>query len=109
MAGRYKIASSGPFLLLRMLNIRAIWHWRELHNEELHNLYSLSNIIRDEVRENEMGMACSTHGEGRRPLRIHRCKWENIINMNFGQIIWCGQGWIYLSQDRDQFAALWIR
>jgi hypothetical protein len=24
MAGRYKIASSGPFLLLRMLNIRAI-------------------------------------------------------------------------------------
>jgi hypothetical protein len=33
--------------------------WRELHNEELHNLYSSPN---DQVKEDEMGRACSTNG-----------------------------------------------
>jgi hypothetical protein len=33
--------------------------WSKLHNEELHNLYSSSNIIR---MINEMGRACSTNG-----------------------------------------------
>jgi hypothetical protein len=38
--------------------------WRKLHNEELHNLYSSPNIIRMIKRgENEMGRACSKHGE----------------------------------------------
>jgi hypothetical protein len=35
--------------------------WRKLHNEELHNLYSSSDIIR-QVKANEVGGACSTHG-----------------------------------------------
>jgi hypothetical protein len=30
--------------------------WRKLHNEELHNLL-------DQAKEDEMGMAYSTHGE----------------------------------------------
>jgi hypothetical protein len=35
---------------------------RKLHNEELHNLYSLPNIIRMiKVKEDEMGRAYSTH------------------------------------------------
>jgi hypothetical protein len=34
--------------------------WRNLHNEELHNLYS-PNIIRM-IKEDEMGRACSTNG-----------------------------------------------
>jgi hypothetical protein len=34
--------------------------WRRLHNEELHNLYSSSNIIR--MIEDEMDRACSTNG-----------------------------------------------
>jgi hypothetical protein len=38
--------------------------WRKLHNEELHNLYSSPNIIRMfQVKEDEMGKACSTGGE----------------------------------------------
>jgi hypothetical protein len=37
--------------------------WRKLHNEELHNLYSSPDII-SEVRANEVGGACSTHGRG---------------------------------------------
>jgi hypothetical protein len=37
--------------------------WRKLHNEELHNLYSSSNIIgMIKVQEDEIGKACSTHG-----------------------------------------------
>jgi hypothetical protein len=38
--------------------------WRRLHNEELHNLYDSPNIIRvirDEIKEDEMGWACSSH------------------------------------------------
>jgi stalled ribosome rescue protein Dom34 len=30
-------------------------YWIRMHNEELHNLYTLTNII----REDEMGRACS--------------------------------------------------
>jgi hypothetical protein len=35
--------------------------WRELHNEELHILYSYPNIIR---QENEVDGTCGTHGRG---------------------------------------------
>jgi hypothetical protein len=36
--------------------------WRKLHNEELYNLYS-SPSYNDQVKENDVGMACSTNGE----------------------------------------------
>jgi hypothetical protein len=37
--------------------------WRKLHNEELHNLYSLPNIIRMiKSKEDEMGRVCSMNG-----------------------------------------------
>jgi hypothetical protein len=35
--------------------------WRKLHNEELHKLYSSSNIIRM-IKSRRMGRACSTNG-----------------------------------------------
>jgi hypothetical protein len=44
--------------------------WRKLHNEELHNLYSLPSIINMIVKEDEMGRACSTNGERRNVYRI---------------------------------------
>jgi hypothetical protein len=34
--------------------------WEKLHKDELHNLYSLPNIIRI-IKENEIGRACSRH------------------------------------------------
>jgi hypothetical protein len=37
--------------------------WRKLHSEELHNLYSSPDIIR-QVKANEVGGVCSTHGRG---------------------------------------------
>jgi hypothetical protein len=36
---------------------------RKLHNDELHNLYSYPDIIR-QVKANEVGGACGTHGRG---------------------------------------------
>jgi hypothetical protein len=37
--------------------------WRRLHNEELHNLYLSSNVIRvNQIKRDEMDGACSTHG-----------------------------------------------
>jgi hypothetical protein len=42
---------------------------RKLHDEELHNLHSSPNW-NDEVKDGEMGEACSTHGEKRNAYRI---------------------------------------
>jgi len=44
--------------------------WRKLHNEELNDLYSSSNIVRViKIEKNEMGGACGTYGgEERRIL-----------------------------------------
>jgi hypothetical protein len=36
--------------------------WKKLRNEELHNLYFSQSIIRM-IQLDEMGSACSTHGE----------------------------------------------
>jgi hypothetical protein len=37
--------------------------WRKLHSEELHNLYSSPDIV-SQVKANEVGGACGTHGRG---------------------------------------------
>jgi hypothetical protein len=42
--------------------------WRKLHNEELHNLYSYPDIIR-QVKANEVGGACGTHGRGEKSVQ----------------------------------------
>jgi hypothetical protein len=42
--------------------------WRKLHNEELHNLYSSPDII-SQVKVNEVGGACSTHGRGEKSVQ----------------------------------------
>jgi hypothetical protein len=69
--------------------------YRKLHNEELHNVYSLPNIISHQVKD-EMGRACSMHGE-RRAYRIlvrklegkkslgRPLRWEDI-NMDLREI-----------------------
>jgi hypothetical protein len=36
--------------------------WRKLHNGELHILYSSPDII--QIKENEVGGECDTHGRG---------------------------------------------
>jgi hypothetical protein len=49
-------------LYLRRIKKRERW---KLYNEELHNLYSSPNIIRQiKIKENEVGRACGMHGRG---------------------------------------------
>jgi hypothetical protein len=42
--------------------------WRKLHNEELHNLYSSPDIIR-QVKVKEVGRACGMHGRGEKSVQ----------------------------------------
>jgi hypothetical protein len=70
--------------------------WKKLHNEELHNLYSLPNIIRM-VKSRRMRWAGHVARmrekrrayrilegklEKERPLGGHRRKWEDNIEMD---------------------------
>jgi hypothetical protein len=45
----------------------------KLRNEELHNLYSSPDIIR-QVKANEMGRACGTHRRGKKSVKGFRGK-----------------------------------
>jgi hypothetical protein len=94
--------------------------WRKLHNEEPHNLYSSPSIIRnDQVKDDEMGMPCSTNGERKNAYRIlmgkpkgsrsfgrPRRRWVDNVKMDLTEIGWDGMGWIDLAQNRDQWRAL---
>jgi hypothetical protein len=42
--------------------------WRKMHNEELHNLYSSPDIFK-QVKANEVGGACGTHGRGEKSVK----------------------------------------
>jgi hypothetical protein len=92
--------------------------WRKLHNEELNDVYSLSNIVRV---VNPRGMRWAGHvacmgddrhvhrvlvgkPEGKRPLGRHR--WEDNIKMDLQEVGGgCGD-WMELAQDKDRWRAL---
>jgi hypothetical protein len=93
--------------------------WRKLHNDELHNLYSSSNIVR--VIKSRWTrwvghVACMGEGkgvyrglvgrpEGKRPLGRPRRRWEDNIKMNLREIGIDGANWIRLAQDRVRWRA----
>jgi hypothetical protein len=83
--------------------------WRKLHNEELHDLYSSSSIIRI-IRSRRMKWAGHVarmgerrnvyrllvgKPEGKRPLGRPRYRWVDNIRMDLVEIGWgmCGLGW----------------
>jgi hypothetical protein len=91
--------------------------WRKLHNDELHNLCSLLNIVRM-VKSRRMRwvrhVARMGRGEvftgfwlgrpeGKRPLGRPRRKWEDNIKMDLREIGINGANWIQLAQDRVQW------
>jgi hypothetical protein len=93
--------------------------WRKLHNDELHDLYSLPNIVRA-IKSGRMRWAghVTRMGEGRgayrvlvgrpegkRPLGRPRQRWEDNIKMDLGEIGIDGANWIQLAQDRVQWRA----
>jgi hypothetical protein len=94
--------------------------WRKLHNEELHNLYSSSDINR-QVNSRRMRWAghVARMGEerkvykvlvrkpvGRRPLGRPRRGWEDGIRIDLRETGFGGVDWIRLSQDRDRWRAV---
>jgi hypothetical protein len=94
--------------------------WRKLHNEELHNLYSLPSLNRT-IRSRRM--RCAGHvaqvgdkwnacrilvgkPEGKKPLGRQRHRWVDNIKMDLREIGWGNMDWIDLAQDRDKWRAL---
>ena len=94
--------------------------WRKLHNEELRDLYYLTNIVRV-VKSRRMRwaghVALMGQGrevyrvlvgkpEGKRPLGRPRRRWGDNIKMDLQEVGGdCGD-WMELAQDRDRWRAL---
>jgi hypothetical protein len=94
--------------------------WRNLHNEELNDLYSLPNIVRV-VKSRRMRWAghMARMGEdrsvrrvlvgkpkGKRPLGRPRRRWEDNIKMDLQEVGGCRRDWMELAQDRERWRAL---
>jgi hypothetical protein len=94
--------------------------WRKLHNEELHDQCSSHNIVRV-IKSRKMRWAGHVarigeekgvyrvlvgKPEGKRPMGISRCRWEDNIRMDL-QDVGCGvMDWIELAQDRGRWRAI---
>jgi hypothetical protein len=84
-----------------------------LHNEELHNLYSSPDIIK-QVKSRRMRRAghVARMGEerkvyeGKRSLGRPRCMWEDGVRMDFRENGLGCVDWIRLAQDRDRWRAV---
>jgi hypothetical protein len=89
---------------------------RKLHSEELHNLYSSANIIR-QIKSRRVRWAghVARMGEERkvfkvlvgkpkekRPLGKPRRRWEDGIRIHITEIV----DWIRLAQNRDRWRAV---
>jgi hypothetical protein len=87
-----------------------------LHNEELHILYSSSNIIKQIKsrtmrwvghvarmgEERNVYRVLMGKPEGKRPLGRSRRRWEDWIRMDLKDTGWGSVDWIQLAQDRDR-------
>jgi hypothetical protein len=94
--------------------------WRKLHSEELHNLYSSPDIIR-QVKSRRMRWAGHVahmgeernmykvlvgKPEGKRPLGRPRRRWEDGIRLDLRETGLGDVDWIRLAQDRDRWRAV---
>jgi hypothetical protein len=94
--------------------------WRKLHNEELHNMYSSPDIIR-QFKSRRMRWAGNVarmgeerkvykvlvgKPEGERALGRPRRRWDDGIRMDLREIGLRCVDWIRVAQDRDQWRAV---
>jgi hypothetical protein len=92
--------------------------WRKLHSEELHNLYSSPDIIK-QVKSRRMRWAghVARMGEKRKVYKVlvgkpegksplGRRRWEDGIRMDLREIGLGGVDCIRLAQDRDRCRAV---
>jgi hypothetical protein len=93
--------------------------WRKLHNDELHILYSSSNIFRVIMSRRmrwarhvvRMGEGRGVYRvlfwrpEGKRPLGRPRRRWEDNIKMDLRHIGIDGTNWIRLAQNKVRWRA----
>jgi hypothetical protein len=94
--------------------------WRKLLNEDLHNMYSLPNIIRmaKSRRMSRIGHVARMgknrnayrilvgKPEGKKPLGRPRRRWLDKVKMDHRETGLGDVDWIDLAQDRDQWRAL---
>jgi hypothetical protein len=94
--------------------------WRRLHNEELHNLYSSPDIIRQVKsrrmrwtghvarmgEERKVYKVLVGKSEGKRALGRPRRRWDDGIRMDLSEIGLGDVDWIRLAQDRDRWRAV---
>jgi len=93
--------------------------WRKIHNEELNDLYSLSNIVRVVKSKKRWTGHVARMGEGeadtgfwwgnlreRDHLGRPRLRWKDNIKMDLQEVGCDGMDWIELAQDRDRWWAL---
>ena len=94
--------------------------WRKLHNEELSDLYSLTNSVRVVKSRRmrwaghvaRMGEGSGVHRvlvgkpEGKRPLGRPRRRWEDNIKMDLQEVEGSCGYWMELARDRDRWRAL---
>jgi hypothetical protein len=91
---------------------------RKLHNDELHRLYSLPNMVRVIKSKRRWAGHVACMGEGRGVYRVlvgrpkgnislgrFGCRWEDNIKMDPGEIGINGMNWIQLAQGRVQWWA----
>jgi hypothetical protein len=63
LSEEHRLRVFGNMILRRIFGDEVTEQLRKLHSEELHNLYSSPNIIR-QIKTNEVGWSCGTHGRG---------------------------------------------
>jgi hypothetical protein len=94
--------------------------WRKLHSEELHNLYSSPDIIR-QVKSRQMRWVGHVarmgeerkvykvlvgKSEGKRPFGRPRRRWEDGSRLDLREIGLGDVDWIRLVEDRDRWRAV---
>jgi hypothetical protein len=92
----------------------------KLHNEELHDLYSLPSIIRINKSRRmrwaghveRMGEKRNAYrllvgkSEGKSPLGRPKRRWVDSIRMDLGEVGWGDVDWLDLVKDRNRLRAL---